>query len=234
MTYQMISWSFLGEKIKFYIQKITNSLSLVLNLFTMSLSSEDIKTILIKSLPSLTEKDIESFLKITNYKVIGANEIILKRGHQSRTAFLILKGAVRGYFICESGTERNSLLRGEGFFMGDGEKLFYNEYHKYTFEAITETHVLYFKYPDFEELAIKNPNIMQWHLSIFKEIMILQNYRIETLISMTADERYLDLIKKNPTFLDKTFSKYVANFLGITPVSLSRIIRKITKNRINN
>ncbi len=197
----------------------------------MSLSSEEIKTILIKSLPNLTEKDIESFLKVTNYKAIGAKKIILKRGHQSRTAFLILKGAVRGYFICEAGIERNSLLRGEGFFMADGEKLFYNKYHKYTFEAITETHVLYFNYRDFEELAIRNPNIMQWHLRIFKEIMILQNYRIETLISMTAEERYLDLIKKNPTFLDKTFSKYVANFLGITPTSFSRIINTIKKEK---
>ncbi len=47
------------------------------------------------------------------------------------------------------------------------------------------------------------------------------------MISMTAKDRYIDLIKKNPTFLEKAYAKYIADFLGITPVSLSRIIKEI-------
>jgi hypothetical protein len=86
--------------------------------------------------------------------------------------------------------------------------------------------------PDLEALASKNLTIMRWLSNIFKEIIILQNYRIETLISMTAEERYLDLIKKNPTFLEKAYAKYIADFLGITPVSLSRIIQFI-RNQTN-
>ncbi len=46
------------------------------------------------------------------------------------------------------------------------------------------------------------------------------------MISMTAKDRYIDLIKKNPTFLEKAYAKYIADYLGITP-SLSRIIKEI-------
>ena len=193
----------------------------------MPFSKEKIKNILIKTLPFLTEKDISRFLIITNYEVLGDKEIIIKRGCRSIKAFLILKGAVRGYYISETGKEKNVLLRGEGYFVGDARKLFNNEFQRYTFEAIIETHVLLFNYPDLEDLAKKNPNIMQWLLSVFKEIMILLNYRLETMISMTAEERYVDLIKKNPNFLEKTYAKHIANFLGITPVSFSRIIKGI-------
>ncbi len=198
----------------------------------MPLSKEEIKNLLIQMLPDLTKKDIDSFLKITSYEIIGAKEIIIKRGNRSKKAFIILKGTVRGFFISEAGKEKNVLLRGEGFLIGDARKLFNDEFQKYIYKAIPETHVLFFDYPNLEALAFKNPNIMQWLLINFKEIMVLQTYRIETLISMTAEERYLDLIKKNPSFLDKSYDKYVADFLGVTPVSLSRIINDI-KNEKN-
>ena len=198
----------------------------------MPLSKEEIKNLLIQMLPDLTKKDIDSFLKITSYEIIGAKEIIIKRGNRSKKAFLILKGTVRGFFISEAGKEKNVLLRGKGFLIGDARKLFNDEFQRYTYKAIPETHVLFFDYPDLEALAIKNLTIMRWLSNIFKEIIILQNYRIETLISMTAEERYLDLIKMNPSFLDKSYDKYIADFLGITPVSLSRIINDI-KNEKN-
>jgi len=194
----------------------------------MPFSKERIKNILINSLPNLTKKDISRFLSITNYEIIGAKEIIIKRGSPSKTAFLILEGTVRGYFISDVGIEENILLRGEGYLVGDARKLFNDEFQRYTYEAISETHVLFFNYPDLEDLANKNPNIMQWLLNIFKEIILMQNYRIETMASMTAEERYLDLIKINPSFLEKAYAKHVANFLGITPVSLSRIVHKLT------
>jgi len=195
----------------------------------MQLSKEKIKNILIKMLPDLTKKDIDSFIKITNYEIIGAKEIIIKRGNRSKKAFLIIEGTVRGYFISETGKEKNILLRGKGFLIGDARKLFNNEYQRYTYEAIPETHVLFFNYPDLEALASKNLTIMRWLSNIFKEIIIFQNYRIETMITMPAKDRYIDLIKKNPTFLEKTYAKYIADFLGITPVSLSRIIKEIKK-----
>lgn len=196
----------------------------------MSLSKEEIKNILIKTLPDLTKKDIESFLKITSYDIKNEKEIIIKRGEKSKKAFLILKGTVRGYYISEAGKEINVLLRGEGFLVGDARKLFNDEFQRYTYEALSETHMLYFNYTNLEALAFNNSNMMQWLSNIFKEIIILQIYRIETMICMTAEERYKDLIRKNPSFLKESYAKYIASFLGITPVSLSRIIKKVKEN----
>jgi hypothetical protein len=39
----------------------------------------------------------------------------------------------------------------------------------------------------------------------------------------TADERYLHLIKDHKDVLKRVPLKYIASYLGITPVSLSRI-----------
>ena len=47
--------------------------------------------------------------------------------------------------------------------------------------------------------------------------------RIESLQFHTADERYHDLLLEHKDVLKRVPLKYIASYLGITPVSLSRI-----------
>lgn len=51
--------------------------------------------------------------------------------------------------------------------------------------------------------------------------------RVLGFLSETPEERYLHLIDTQPAFLQKVPQHYLANYLGITPVSLSRIRRRI-------
>ncbi len=54
-----------------------------------------------------------------------------------------------------------------------------------------------------------------------KGIQILE--RLESLQFHTAEERYMLLLKKSPAILQRVPLKYIASYLGITQVSLSRI-----------
>jgi CRP-like cAMP-binding protein len=47
------------------------------------------------------------------------------------------------------------------------------------------------------------------------------------LLSKTAEQRYLEMIEKQPDILQRTPNKYIASYLGITPESFSRIRKKI-------
>ena len=51
------------------------------------------------------------------------------------------------------------------------------------------------------------------------------------LIDKSPEERYDALLQQSPQFFQTAFNKHIANYLGITPVSLSRIIRR--KNKSN-
>ena len=197
----------------------------------MILTKEKICSILKVKLPELDQTELNSFLNITTYLNKDNKGIISKSGNTSKKAFLILKGTVRGYLRNEKGIELNTLIRSEGIFVADVKRLFNDESQKLTFEAIGETHVLLFNYQDFETLAKNRPGIMQLYLNILKEAVIRLTYRVESLITMTNEERYLDLLKLNPKFLEKAYDKHVANYLGITPVSLSRIIKRLKENK---
>jgi len=49
---------------------------------------------------------------------------------------------------------------------------------------------------------------------------------------MTNEERYFDLLKLNPNSLSKPSSKQVANYIGFTPITLSRVMKRV--NEKNN
>ena len=56
--------------------------------------------------------------------------------------------------------------------------------------------------------------------------------RIEGFILYTPEERYIKFIEKYPDINNRVPDKYIANVLGITPVSLSRIRARIIEKPI--
>ena len=54
--------------------------------------------------------------------------------------------------------------------------------------------------------------------------------RLEAFVLLTPEERYQELISSNPTLINRVPDKYIANIIGITPVSLSRIRKRLAKH----
>lgn len=187
----------------------------------------ELKNALKDFFPFLSSKDFDLLLSICEYKSYPGKTIILKSGKVSEMAFLILEGSVRGYVVNESGIEKNILLRSKGIFVADADAIFGNQPQKLNIESLDQTRILMFSILDFEELANKNIGIQHLYIASLKESVLRLTYRVNSLITMTADERYIDLLHKNPQFLKDAYDKYVANYLGITAVTFSRIKKKI-------
>jgi CRP-like cAMP-binding protein len=86
-------------------------------------------------------------------------------------------------------------------------------------------------HPNFFSEAAK----LRFEFSLFTEkslqrsIYYLQR-RINSLLAMTAKERYLEFIKLYPNLLLRVPQWMIASYLGITPESLSRVRREIAKD----
>lgn len=180
-----------------------------------------------------SEDDVKLFLQICEFKTYSGKTVILKSGSTKRKAFLILDGSARGYIIDEKGEEKNILLRSKGIFVGDADVLFGNQPQKLTIESIDQTTVLLFSLDDFEDLMKYNKAILNLYLGSLKEAILRLTYRVRNLITMNSEERYLDLLEKNPDFLKDAYDKHVANYLGITAVSFSRIKTRLKNTGIN-
>lgn len=172
------------------------------------------------------DNDVKSFLNICTFIKFKNKESVIKANDKATKAFFILTGTVRGYLLNNEGVEKNIFLRPAGTFMGAPNILFDEPVSKYTFEVIGDTELLLFEFKDFEKLALNNPNILKLYVSAFKEIVQTMVYRIESMIGKMPQQRYEELIKKSPHFFLTVYHKDIANYLGITAVSLSRIINQ--------
>ena len=54
---------------------------------------------------------------------------------------------------------------------------------------------------------------------------------LDDFILLSPEQRYLKFIQDHPVLLNRAPIKYIANVLGITPVSLSRIRKRIANKR---
>ncbi len=185
-----------------------------------------IQSIFSKTYPFLINSEIELILQIASYRKLKNREKLIEVGQKSPKVFFILEGMVRGYYTNLKGEEINVFLRPEHTMTGSPDSLFSNKATKYTFEAILETHVLLFSFRDFENLMAQYPNIVKVHLDALQENLQTLIFRVESLIDKLPEERYDDLLKRSPQFFQRAFNKHIANYLGITPNSLSRIIKR--------
>ncbi len=191
----------------------------------MILSNNKIKKKISKYFPNLEEEEIDIFLNITEYQFAKSKEIILQGGGTEKFLILILKGVARAYSINDKGQELNDFIRAEGHLMGDA-KVFGDDAQILNIESIGEIHFLKFDISELEALGYKNPEIMKFYLNFLKEIILTLSYRLNTFVTMTPEERYIDLISWNPILIESTFDKHLASFLGITPLTLYRIKKK--------
>ncbi|MCK4561581.1 MAG: Crp/Fnr family transcriptional regulator [Flavobacteriaceae bacterium] len=191
----------------------------------MVLSNNKVKELVTKYFPYLKNKEIDAFLSITKYQFVKNKEIILKGGKTDKTLIFILKGVARAYSINDKGQELNDFIRAEGHLMGDA-KVFGDDVQMLNIESIGEIHFLKFDISELEALGYKSPELMKFHLNFLKEIILTLSYRLNTFVTMTPEERYIDLISWNPILIESAFDKHLASFLGITPLTLYRIKKK--------
>ena len=62
---------------------------------------------------------------------------------------------------------------------------------------------------------------------VAEETIICYEDRVASFITQTPEERYLQLYNTGKDILRRMPQHYIANYLGITPVSLSRIRRRV-------
>ncbi len=94
-------------------------------------------------------------------------------------------------------------------------------------QAVTKVTAMRLRYQPVLELLERSKNAERFHRRIAEGLYIRETKRTYSLISQSAEERYLNLITYQPDALRLIPVKDLASFLGIHPDSLSRIRNNI-------
>jgi CRP/FNR family transcriptional regulator, anaerobic regulatory protein len=149
------------------------------------------------------------------------NEIIKHSGQTEKNAYFILSGAC-GVFLWKENNYVCLDIVLENNFFADHMSLITEQSTPLETIALEKTTVL----------QISKDNINKLKKSPFGSVLFLigaessfvekQQQQIDLLIK-TAEQRYNELLIKNPKLIQRIAQKHIASYLGITTQSLSRI-----------
>ena len=161
----------------------------------------------------------------TNNLSIPSKTILLEEGKIADRLYLIHKGCLRLFFYNE-GKDITFQFFFEGDFVASFDSLYRRKPSLFSLESIETTEVSTIKSDDFYHLIEQTPSLKQ----IYEEKLIDRFHVYQQLflsrIKNTPQQRYEELLKEYPDIIQRVPQHYIASYLGITPVSLSRIRKR--------
>lgn len=167
--------------------------------------------------------------ELVSVKEFKKDEFLLSSGQICERALFVEKGLVRFYSIDEEGKEHIVQFAPENWFVGDRESIYFRKPSVYYMDAIEDTTVILFDQHFVETASEISPEFRNYNEYLLQNhIRHLQN-RINLLIGASAEKRYLDFIKLYPDLTLRVPQWMIASYLGITPESLSRVRKELSK-----
>lgn len=172
------------------------------------------------------EELLDKILAITHERHLKKKEVLIQAGETQNQIVFLVSGILRGFFLDAEGREVTDCFGLEpgtaamgGFAFGKPSAI--------TIEALTEAEVVWLPMAEVQELFARYPQLMAvYNRYLLKALNV--HWELKTMIGQeSAMVRYHWFMKTYPGLVDHVRDKYVASFLGMTPVTLSRLRRKL-------
>lgn len=174
----------------------------------------------------LNDSDRKKLLELATIKRFPANTVILKSGEFQPDIGVVMEGIIRVY----GAKDKSVHFVTEGQIFGSMDSVVLKKNSRYNYETLEETVILLLNYDELEAAIQTHPNISILLLNYWKQTAMSLFKGLNSFIKYSPEERYEQLIKKQPHLVLRVKSKYLASYLGIHPVSLSRLKKRYLKN----
>lgn len=156
-------------------------------------------------------------------KEIPAHTTLVELEEVAQEAYFILDGCMRFYYLTEDGREITGFIFTEHMFASCHTSFFNQTASLQILETLEPTSVLSLSYRSLDILYDLVPKTNVLIRKVFQERFTHAQRVVESLISMKPEERYQNLLKERPDLVQRVPQHILASYIGITPVSLSRI-----------
>ncbi len=178
----------------------------------------------------LNEEEKSVVENVFQERRIKRRQFILQEGDISKHNTFVVEGCFKMYFVDEKGKEHNLQFAVEDWWIGDIGSFHSEEPSKLYIEALEDSIILQIKKEDQLKLFVDFPKFNRIFRVFTENALVSAQRRILQNISSTAEERYLDFLKRYPYFFRRISNVQIASYLGITPEFLSTIRKKIAKS----
>ena len=192
------------------------------DLMKVIVPKRDIARELARKYSTMTHDELDVLEDLLVPVKYGKGERILSEGEVCTGISYIEKGLVRQYYI-KNGKEVTEHLGVDHSIFMCIESLFKEEPSHLQVEALEPTLVYILPKAKLEAAAMRNVNIQMLYRKILEESLIQSQLHADLMRFETAPNKYKRLCEMNPQVVLRAPLTYIANYLQMTPETLSRI-----------
>jgi cAMP-binding proteins - catabolite gene activator and regulatory subunit of cAMP-dependent protein kinases len=173
----------------------------------------------------LKEKILPIYEQMT-YCKREKNQIISQIGDVNKNLYVLLSGIIRLYYIDTDGNDITRFFGTKGCVSGG-----ITEYLPYVVETLEDCEFLMIDWEKAKSLVGEDVYWIKIWNKLLQNSIRYKIYRESCFLTESATERYIDFRRMYPKLEEQVNQSYIASYLGITPVSLSRIRRTIKEEK---
>lgn len=189
-----------------YLQKIKNSIAPIV---------------------TLNDDEFATFYAAFELKHIRKNDFFLEEGNICNYLGFLAKGSMIYYKPEANGNEITTDFAFEGDWVNSVISRLTNVPSVLNIRAVEDSEVLIIQQKKLDELYLQLPKIERLGRIFTEQAFIKFVQQTIEFQTLTAKERYVQLLKHHPYIFQKVQLYHIANYLGIAPKSLSRIRKEI-------
>lgn len=176
---------------------------------------------------ALTERDCTLISSHFQFQQLDKREALLLPGSQCDYLILVEAGCLRSFVFDANDREFNLMFAYDRQWMTDMQSFSAGEASKLTIEAMEKSRIWIIEREDLVALMAQVPVLRQFFSDLSVDTICALQERITNSVTLTAKEHYRSMTLRQAELLRRVPQYHIANYLGITPESLSRIRKEL-------
>ena len=182
----------------------------------------------IEKIVPFTDKEKALMESAFTFRQVPRRFKLAEEGKVSRELYFIVKGLVRLYYT-KDGEEITGYIFREGLFASSYDSFLRQAPSIQTLETIEECDLLVISYSGLNALFDTLPKMQVLGRKVAEQRFINAQMILSSFILDNPEERYLKFEAQNGDLLLRVPHHIIASYLGMTPVSMSRIRKRQMK-----
>lgn len=171
----------------------------------------------------LSPSSAEMVARCFQPQVVRRQQVLLREGEVAQHLYLVASGCLRVFLSKNDGNESTRFLLFPGEIGTALPSFVHCQPSTATVQSLGAGEVLLLSRPDQQRLAQQVPGWETLQYKALEESYVACIERLEGLLMLSAKERYQALLQQHPQLVQRLPSRIVAEYLGISYETLSRI-----------
>lgn len=155
------------------------------------------------------------------------NEHIFMQGDADESLYLIQSGLLKAYYTSIDGKESVKSFLLPSDIIGSLSASYSNKHCSFSLVCLEPCHLIQVSFDVLQEYSKKDLAIANAMIDVLLKFAIKKEEREYEFLCLSAEERFRKLIETTPMLLERVTQNDLARYLGITPVGLSRIKKRV-------